>query len=506
MFEEDFYPTPKNIIYKMLHPYLKGDEVSYYMQTMNVLEPSAGKGDIIDFIDYAMNRGYSSRKIKCLEINPNLQTILVKKDYADFVGSDFLNYVPDEFIDLIIMNPPFSNGDEHLLHAWEILKTGDIVCLLNKETIDNPFSKTRQKLCSIIEQNGTFEYIGNCFKNAERKTSVEVVLVRLHKSSDNLFKGLFDDLSREKDYSKTKIVDENNVVRADKIKSMVESYNSIISSFIDVVKTFKKFTTNIGTLNVDLKKHILEAMNDMKFFLEKEKFEESYKQVFNTFVSNIRKDAWSDIFDSLSVGTFVTSNVQKEFNKFSNDYAMYNFSEENIHKLIEILYSNGTNIMEQSILEAFDLLTKYHEENRIHWEGWKTNDFWRVNKKFILPFVVEKHYFQKKLTLCYNIRNHLNDLEKALCFISGKKFNEITSCEKIIQEELVKDNFKKIETTFFYVNVYFKGTGHFVFKDRWIWEQFNLIACKGKKWIPGNFDNFGDSNEIWNGKMLEFKE
>ena len=39
------------------------------------------------------------------------------------------------------MNPPFSEGDKHLLKAINIMKNGgQIVCILNAETIKNPYS------------------------------------------------------------------------------------------------------------------------------------------------------------------------------------------------------------------------------------------------------------------------------------------------------------------------------------------------------------------------------
>jgi len=53
---------------------------------------------------------------------------------------------------------------------------------LNAETLRNPYTKTRQLLCQIIgDNNGTIEYLGDCFSTAERKTDVQVAMVRLTK-------------------------------------------------------------------------------------------------------------------------------------------------------------------------------------------------------------------------------------------------------------------------------------------------------------------------------------
>jgi hypothetical protein len=41
-----------------------------------------------------------------------------------------------------------------------------------------------------------------------------------------------------------------------------------------------------------------------------------------------------------------------------------------------------------------------------------------------------------------------------------------------------------VESTFFSIRCYQKGRGHFVFLDDDVWDEFNRIACKGKKWLP----------------------
>lgn len=513
MFDSEFYPTPKNVIKKMLHPYLDDN----YMSTMKILEPSAGKGDIVDYIDDKMNGGWSKTKIKCIESNHDLQTILQNKHYVDLVGDDFLNYHPNEYFDLIVMNPPFSNGEYHLLHAWEIMKSGDIVCLLNAETINNPYSKQRQLLKTIIEDsNGIVEHYGSCFDNAERKTNVEIVCVRLKKKEQTFFNGFFDEMKSTKEYAE-KIVDDNNIVKADLLEAKIESYNATLSMFSEVVKTMRKFDNCASAIEVDVKGIFCKLVESVKISdSNKDNFEKTYQAFFNDFVDSVRTNAWKNIFRNINVGTFLTSQVKKEFNKLCDSFGIRDFTKDNIQKLIKILFDNSGTIMQQAIMEAFDLLTKYHDENRIHWEGWKTNDCWRVNKKFILPRVVELNYDGKSIKTCYYMQEKLDDLDKALCFLSGKRFSErhntkddekeyIIPTYQYIDNACKKSIMKNIETEFFIVNVYKKGTAHFVFKDMWLWEQFNLVSCKGKNWLPNDFEGFGDSTSIWQGKCLEYK-
>src|SRR5262249_55357445 len=82
-------------------------------------------------------------------------------------------------------NPPFSNGDDHLLKAWDFLHSGEIVCLLNEETIKNPYTAARKRLVEIVSQHGEGEYLGDCFSSAQRKTNGRVAMVYLKKVAED---------------------------------------------------------------------------------------------------------------------------------------------------------------------------------------------------------------------------------------------------------------------------------------------------------------------------------
>ena len=95
--------------------------------------------------------------------------------------------------DLIIANFPFSNWVKHFLKAWSLLWKWEIVCLLNAETLKNPFSEERKLMKTIIKDNNwEVEYIENAFLDAERKTSVEVALITISKKQTEFDIAKFD--------------------------------------------------------------------------------------------------------------------------------------------------------------------------------------------------------------------------------------------------------------------------------------------------------------------------
>jgi len=125
---EQFYPTPEALGRQMARQ-LKGNVKS-------VLEPSAGKADLIKAIKSEYRWGCPYKFYTC-EISPELTHILTGEGYP-VIGNDFLEFEPRGYVfDAVVMNPPFSNGIDHFMKAWEVVKEGgQVVCLLNESALD----------------------------------------------------------------------------------------------------------------------------------------------------------------------------------------------------------------------------------------------------------------------------------------------------------------------------------------------------------------------------------
>ena len=137
-------------------------------------------------------RGYSYHDlddIDCIEIDPNLQAMLIGKGFR-VVHDDFLSYYTRKRYDLILMNPPFADGDAHLLKALELCENGgQIACILNAETIRNPYTNSRKALIKELRRRGaSIRYLSNAFAHAARRARVDVALINI-----NIPKSLQDD-------------------------------------------------------------------------------------------------------------------------------------------------------------------------------------------------------------------------------------------------------------------------------------------------------------------------
>ncbi len=128
----------------------------------------------------------------------------------------------------------------------------------------------------------------------------------------------------------------------------------------------------------------------------------------------------------------------------------------------------------------FDSFTRYHEENREYVEGWKTNSSWKVKKRVILPYFVSTRW-SGGFEVPYNRINSVSDIDRAMCYITGKKYDDIKRIEPILKEA---EAGKKYETEFFYFRAYIKGTLHLEFKDEKLRERFNIRVALKRNWLP----------------------
>ncbi|ROL61151.1 DUF4942 domain-containing protein [Bacteroidetes/Chlorobi group bacterium ChocPot_Mid] len=464
MFNNSFYPTPKEIARKMTIGIGSGDLV---------LEPSAGKGDLIDAI-YKAN--YNPVKIYCIEKQFELQAILREKGYP-VIHNDFLNFTPDIIYDYIIMNPPFDNGVKHLLKAIDIAKGAEIRCLLNSETINNPYTAERQLLANQLKDHeATIENLGQIFKNSERNTNVDVVYIVIQtekKSRQFHFSGDIDRKNFDLDD-----INNTQIAKIDVFKNYEERYNAAIKSiekYINAINEIKYYAEGLlGDFGENEIQHMV-----------KESYSNNAKHYYNGMVDKFRNSAWNNIFRMTKLRNIVTQKVIEDFNSYQKEYGAMAFTAENIEHIFDDLFQNRENILNNCVVEAFDLMTMYHKENRCHVEGWKTNDAWKVNKKVILPNMVDPYRLSNDyIQLSFRAQQTLNDIEKALCFIAGIKFEEITPLSELCNKDYNKYYGCLYTSRFFDFRVYKKGTIHLTFNDDYIYQQFNIIACKGKNWLP----------------------
>lgn len=489
MFNSEFYPTPAELINKML------DGINFRM-VESVLEPSAGKGDIVDRVIEKFRTvnnisKYNDRAwdIDAVEIDENLQHILRGKSYR-VVHDDFLTFNTHKSYDLIVMNPPFSNGDKHLLKAIEMQKKGgQIVCLLNAETLDNPYTNSRKELLVKLEEyDAQVEYIDDAFLDAERKTAVRIALVKINIEQAHTSSIILDELRKEEMYAEQAATSSyRQVIDADFVRGIVEQYNFEIKAGLKLIAEWRA----LKPLMISSFENSYGKESVLQLRIKNEGRYDSDVGLENKYVQEIRMKYWNALFASKEFMGKFTSNLQYDYRNKINELKDYDFSLFNIYTIRIQLSQEMVKAIEQTILDLFEEFSHKHyyaegSSNIHYYNGWKTNKCWKVNNKVIIPLQGYNEWSKEFDPVGYKIANKISDIEKVFDYLDGGKTKEHDAWDAL-QDAKVVNQTRNIRLKYFTVTFYRKGTCHIRFADEDLLHKFNLFGSQRKGWLPPSY-------------------
>lgn len=489
----DFYPTPKNLIDKML------DGLEWKM-IHTILEPSAGKGNIVEVLREKQkfnNKWYTTIKldIDCIESDENLRAILKEKNIR-VVHDDFLTYDTMKEYDLIVMNPPFSNGCKHLLKALKFQQRngGAVVCLLNAETLKNECNNERIMLNRMLrEYNADVQYIRDAFVDAERKTGVEVALVKVKLPDIHRESVIFDGLERAIARKECVYDAENTqVAENDFFKAIVEQYKMEVEAGVKFIREYYAMAPRIlYRFKKDEKtgKTVQSGGNILDLRIGRS------SATINEYIREIRGKYWSALFDNPKFIGQLTYDLQRAYYNKVEELKDYEFSLHNIYELKIDMSKKVVKGIEDTIISLFDELSSkysYYDEctNNIHYfTGWRTNKAWIVNKKVIIPLRgwrdLEYSWGGFKPTNS-EVSGKLKDIEKCFNYLDGG-LTEAVDLEKSLEFAEEYGESKNIVLKYFNVTFYKKGTCHITFTNEELLKKFNIFGAQHKGWLPPSY-------------------
>jgi hypothetical protein len=176
----------------------------------------------------------------------------------------------------------------------------------------------------------------------------------------------------------------------------------------------------------------------------------------------------------------------------------------NIYRVIDMVIQTNGQRMQTALVEAFDLICSFSAENTTAGEKWKTNANYMVNRKFIVPYMCKGYHDRY---VCHGVSGYctrngkeayptvqlegynvekLEDVCKALCYITGTNYDHVASLYRHHDREEWGEWFV---WGFFKCKAYKKGTMHFEFLDEDVWFKFNYEVAKLKGWaLPKKSD------------------
>jgi hypothetical protein len=455
-----------------------------------VLEPSAGKGDICDYI-----KGQKERvSIDVIEIEKELQLILKGKKYH-LIHDDFLSFQTSKKYDLIVANFPFSDGDQHLQKALEVLETygGVMVCLVNAETIRNPFSNLRRSVVYKLESyRASIEYLQNQFTDAERKTDVEIALVRVS-VEDKSFKSLILDSLKKSEEIEASENAEGQIVETDFIKALVSRFRVECELGVKLIEEY--FSLKPYIVKRMAKKGEKDPHEGHLIKLEiQDSTSDNKGESINNYLRGVRHKYWEILIGDERFRGRYTSNILKDLQAKLSELRDYDFTSFNIGQLQEDLNKNIVLGIEDAILKLFDdLSAKFHwnqefGKNVHYYNGWKTNKAYKINKKVILPINGFSSYSYGKDALDnYYLTEKLEDMIKVFNYMSGEIAEDRALIQGKIKEANETSSFRDIGFHYFETTFFKKGTCHIKFKDEKLLDKFNIFGSQRRGWLPPSY-------------------
>lgn len=534
--KDQFYPTPPSIAEKML----AGLDMMY---VRSVLEPSAGKGDLIDAIgrkNLAMYQYDRAIEVDFCEIDPYLRQIckynfsdekkheiyeqyeplqrrsfsalsesekrehrrldreldLFRKTKVYCVHDDFLTYRTYKHYDLILMNPPFANGDEHLLRAIKMQERqgGSVICLLNAETVRNPYTGIRIQLAEKLkEYDAKIEYVENAFSDAERKADVDVAIIRVHipqppPDESDIWKRM------------KKAVEEDDIpdpelhalITGDYIEQAITLYRTEVAATMELVRQYKALIPYMGR---SLKGN--ESFDKMPI-LNLVVGDDNYLHGFDLdkYMRTVRLKYWSALFSNEKFIGRLTSELRDKYHEQINRMADYEFSAFNIKQVALEMQSEMTQGIEKAIMDLFEKLTYTHaydpdfSSNKHYYNGWVTNKAWKIGKKCIIPTYGMFSWYKSSRETFYVSEAYkvISDIEKAFDYLDGGRTGEINLLSRL-EGASAQGKTRNIECKYFKIDIFKKGTTHIKFYPEAmpLVDRLNIYASQKKGWLPPRY-------------------
>ena len=475
MDEFQFYPTPPALAELAWRKFQNKD-------FSRVLEPHAGNGDLAEAAPKYM-RQCAQIKIDCIEIDMARHPLLREKGFQ-VIGFDFLRFEGGEVYSHVIMNPPFRNGTAHVLKAWHMLWEGEIVAIINAQSLKNPDRKDAE-LVKLIEQFGSVEYIADAFTtpDAERKTAVEIALIHLVKPAEagRDWIGPIIDSMREDRFNEEEFkLPHELALPASFVETQVHAFRLAVKAMRESVRmeaVATHYASYIGETMEQRNNHgaSTEAVRpcDVRRLIE-----ERYK--------DLKDRAWASVLRSTDTLRKLSSKVQRQAEAQFQDIKKMEFSESVVYGFLLGLVQSQPDMQMDMYCDVFDQITQYHSENTVFYKGWKSNDKHRTCGKrikmtrFIIPYMGAYSH-----CLNYDSERKLADFDKVFALLDAKQQPELSLCQVFRNSFAELRAGERLSSSYFDVRFYpGAGTIHFFPRDKRLIDRLNKVVGTHRQWLP----------------------
>ena len=551
---DQFYPIPPKLAGRMLAGVKWGS-------IRTILEPSAGKGDLLMAAAKAfeantsLKRGNHTLEADCIEIDPYLRQILAynftdesiehlrgrydelnhrfleklpaaeKEEYKRLsraikpveatdmrvIHDDFMTFRGMKKYDLILMNPPFADGDKHLLKALEMQRDGGmVICLLNAETLRSPRTKAKQFLQNKLHEYGAkVTFIAGAFLDAERSTDVEVAIVRVDipRTQEDAVSNIYERMREA--HQQSFEAEECTALASDNFAEMlIRLYDIEVASGLELIKEYMTLKPYIlRSFTKDSKYSVSSPILELR--LGDREFEGTTDD-YNRYLQRTRGKYWAAFLNNEEIIGRMTSKLQSEFRDSVSKMADYDFSQFNVNIIQAEINSRIYDGVKDSIMRLFDTLTSQYtwypeSKNNIHYfNGWASNRAHKIGKRSIIPsngIYSTCRYTKRDEFSEYRAYELLSDIEKVFNYLDGRLTEEV-NLREVLKRAKSAGQFKNVQCKYFAVDFYKKGTIHIKYTDQAILDRLNIYAAQNRNWLPPYYGKVEYADMCEEGKAV----
>jgi hypothetical protein len=525
-----FYVTPAWLVHKAWATFINRD-------FKRVLEPAAGTGELAKPAvpeQRGLCRSRSADQVDVIEIDVSKHPIL-REAGLNVVGLDFHQFEGGAAYSHVIANPPFSQGAAFLLKAWDMLWTGEIVMIINAETVRNPFSADRKRIVDLIAKHGSVEFIADAFVGPDvvRQADVEIALVHLVKparEAADWVGPMIKSLAVEPDAPDEFALPNELMLPQSFVETQVAAFRAAVRAMRESVKAeavAAHYSARIGRTMAELNgkapppemaafRAAARARRDgsaragrttpdrdgaptTEADSNEQRTGDAIRDAYSARYDDLKDRSWSSILRSTETLSRLSSKVQKQVESSFQEIKRLEFTTTTVRGFLCGLVDNQSDMQIQMCVDTFLQISQYWSENTCFYRSWawKSNDKhrtcgWRLRTtRFILPGFGTESYYS---SLGWEQQRRLADFDLVWALLDGKREPEMGLVDLFKSRFAELKAGQRLSSDYFEVR-YFRQRGsiHFFPRDKTLVDRLNRLVGRHRAWLPPNDSQASDA-------------
>lgn len=476
-----FYPTPPDLA---RHAWSLFED----RQFRRVLDPSAGDGallaPVLDDADRLDHRRH--RPVDAIEIDATHHARLRERG-CRVVALDFLAFEGGEIYSHVVMNPPFRHGARHVLKAWDMLWSGEIVAILSAQTLRNAHTELRQRLATLIATHGRVEFRSAAFLDPDtrRTSAVDIAVVHLVKPAESARDWIGPILARLN--TEAPLAPQGELPQAltlpqGYVEQQCTAFRAAVRSMREAVRLDAVAAHCAARIGKPMAEHAGAAGT-----APCERIAGIRDTLAERFL-DLKDRAWTSVLRSTQMLERTSATVQRQAEAHFEQVKLLEFNEANVYGFLHGLVQSAPQLQLEMACDVFDQITRHHSRNTVFYRGWKSNDRHHAGARrlrttrFILPGFESSSW---RSGLNWDARRRLGDFDKVFAMLDGKAGPEVSLCDVFATQMRDLHAGQRCRASYFDVR-YYPGIGtiHFFARDGVLVDRLNRMVGRARGWLP----------------------